>query len=299
MGYDIVVEPVKYEETETENKAGLGLVACDWKQNIGYICAGDIVLISDEDNNKPVIEVILPRKNFIEKQNVYRGAKPFASNIDQVLIVITHSPMFQPSLLDRYLITAEKVGIDCIIFFNKVDTFTESETINKINKFQQIYNNLESITWVKGSTYNKNGLDELTKLLNNKKTVITGQSGVGKSTLINTLIPDLNIQTMEISKASGLGKHSTTNSTLYHLDENSFLIDTPGVRSFDTYHFDIEDIMKGFVEIYPFVGTCKFSNCSHIQEKGCSIIEAVKNEDISESRYKSFMQIISEVKNER
>lgn len=289
VGYNVIVQ--------TDSDAPL--IACDWRQNIGAICAGDHVLISESDNDaNPIIEAVLPRKTVIEKQNVYRGAKPFAANIDQILVIITHEPMFQASLLDRYLIMANVVGIDCLVYFNKTDILTDPKVIAHIDHLQAIYEKIPGVTWVRGSLKAQHGLDALTQQLDNRKTVITGQSGVGKSTLINALIPDINIQTMSISQASGLGRHSTTNSTLYRLDKSlmhaGILIDTPGVRSFDTYHLNTAQIENGFAEIQPFLGYCRFSNCSHTHEKHCAVKNAIIDGDISELRYHSFLQILEE-----
>lgn len=292
MGYNIIVQTTAHSP----------LLACDWRQNIGAICAGDQVLISDSVNDEnPIIEAVLPRRTVIEKQNIYRGAKPFASNINQILVVITHEPMFQPSLLDRYIIMASVVGIDCLIYFNKTDSLSSDSVAEHINRLQRIYENIPAVRWVSGSIKTQHGLDALITQLDNRSTVIAGQSGVGKSTLINALIPDINVQTMSISEASGLGRHSTTNSTLYRLDERTMhsgiLIDTPGVRSFDTYHLSPEQVENGFAEIQPFLGHCQFSDCSHTHEKKCAIKTAIDSRQISKLRYNSFLQILKESQN--
>lgn len=293
MGYNIIVQTAP----------DANLLACDWRQNIGAVCAGDQVLVTeqanlDTDNQHYRIEAVLPRHSVIEKQNVYRGAKPFAANIDQILVIITHEPMFQPSLLDRYLAMANVIGVDCLIYFNKTDLLTDKNTTAHIARMQAIYEKIPRIHWVNGSLKTEHGLADLSTALTNRKTVITGQSGVGKSTLINALIPDIEVQTMSISTASGLGRHSTTNSTLYRLNQasmsNGTLIDTPGVRSFDTYHLSPQQINNGFAEIQPYLGYCRFSDCSHTHETDCAIKQAVVDARISEMRYDSFLQMLNE-----
>ncbi len=299
MGYNIVVQ----------TQAGAPLLACDWRQHIGAICAGDQVLITEQNSAQTAdkqqktesnyrIEAVLPRASVIEKQNVYRGAKPFAANINQLLVIITHEPMFQASLLDRYLVMANVVGVEALIYFNKTDTLTDADTLAHVKRLQAIYEAIPNVRWVNGSLKTAHGLDALLAQLSHRKTVITGQSGVGKSTLINALIPDIDIQTMSISEASGLGRHSTTNSTLYRLNpdmtEEGILIDTPGVRSFDTYHLSPDAIERGFSEISPLLGSCQFSDCSHTHESGCAIKHAVEQGDISQLRYDSFLQALTE-----
>lgn len=293
MGYNIIVQ----------QQPDSPLLACDWRQNIGAMCAGDQVLMIEQSNigidqSHYRIEAVLPRQTVIEKQNVYRGAKPFAANIDQMLVIITHEPMFQPSLLDRYIVMSSVVGIDCLIYFNKTDILTDSQTITHIDRMQKIYETIPKVRWVRGSIKTERGLDALKTQLDNRKTVITGQSGVGKSSLINALIPDINIQTKSISEASGLGRHSTTNSTLYRLDKHrmhsGILIDTPGVRSFDTYHLSPTEIERGFADIEPYLGYCQFSNCSHTHEKHCALKNAVSDDKISDLRYHSFLQMLTE-----
>lgn len=299
LGYQVICQPLQ-TDANTDNQ----LLACDWRQNLGSLCVGDRVLITLEAE-KGVVEAVLPRKNVIEKYNTYKGARALAANIDLLLVVLTLKPLFQPSLLDRYLVSANRLGLETYVFFNKVDLLVDADTDTQkmVTECEQIYSHIPDCHWLNGSAKQGLGLDVLQNVLANKVTVIAGQSGVGKSSLINALIPDLNIQTKSISEVSGLGRHSTTNSTLYHLSETGLeqgsLIDTPGVRSFETVHYDKTVIEAGYREIAPFLGRCQFSDCSHTHEKNCSIISALNDKAISQLRYDSFIQMLSEVENEK
>jgi len=274
------------------------LLACDWRQNIGTLCIGDRVLINQCEHNTGIIEAILPRQNHIEKQNTYRGAKPFAANIDQLLVIISHKPMLQASLLDRYIVTANHMGIHCSIYFNKTDSLAQATVKAHIDHIAGIYQKLGEVTWLNGSVKTGDGIERLQRQLNGQCTLLVGQSGVGKSSLIKRLVADVDIQTQNISAASGLGRHSTTNSTLYYLPQQlGTIIDTPGIRSFNIYHLSPSQIATGFSDIAPFIEQCRFSDCSHTHEKYCAVKEAIAAEKISQLRYDSFLQILSEAKN--
>lgn len=304
LGYQVICQCLEqdtgqYLEQHPEQRLGQQygeLLLCDWRQNMGALCVGDRVLLTLEAETG-MVEALLPRKNMIEKYNSYKGMRPLAANIDLLLVVVTVEPLLQTSLLDRYLVAATALGLETLIFFNKCDVLAtvDANTKQSIDNYQQIYQSIADCQWLNGSAKKGLGLTEIKQQLADKITVITGQSGVGKSSLINALIPDLNIQTMTISEISKLGRHSTTNSTLYHLEKIGGLIDTPGVRSFETSYFDKSAIEAGFREIAPFLGGCHFSDCSHTHEKNCSIISALENKEISQLRYDSFIQMLSEL----
>lgn len=292
LGYQVICQSLVPQSEEKNGE----LLLCDWRQNMGALCVGDRVLLTLEAETG-MVEALLPRKNVIEKYNSYKGMRPLAANIDLLLVVVTVEPLLQTSLLDRYLVAATALGLKTLIFFNKCDVLAtvDANTKQSIDNYQQIYQSIADCQWLNGSAKKGLGLTEIKQQLADKITVITGQSGVGKSSLINALIPDLNIQTMTISEISKLGRHSTTNSTLYHLGETGGLIDTPGVRSFETSYFDKSAIEAGFREIVPFLRGCHFSDCSHTHEKNCSIISALENKEISQLRYDSFIQMLSEL----
>ncbi|UJF23721.1 ribosome small subunit-dependent GTPase A [Suttonella sp. R2A3] len=267
------------------------LLAADWRKSLGDIAVNDRVRISKTDATHAVIEAIHPRQQTLYK---WQGRKPraVASHVAQLLVVIAAKPQWQSGLIDRYLIAAYEAGISVAIACNKLDLLDEAAQ----NDWQQelaAYHQL-NYTLFPLSVHQSEGIDALKTWLDNKETVICGQSGVGKSSLIRTLVPDSDIWVQSLSEVTNLGRHTTTNSRRYPLPGGGAVIDTPGVRGFAVTHLTREDIICGFRDIAPFVGQCRFSNCSHQHEPDCAVLEAVNKEQISAARYHSMMQILEE-----
>lgn len=253
------------------------------KQNISP-CAGDRVVLSDIDGNTAVIDKILPRKNSI--------IRPPLANLDcMVFVISTCEPAPNLTLLDKFLAIAEYKGIKSIIAVTKIDLL-------KNNSLVDIYKNsgaeFREIDYADPASYMK-----LYDMLAGKVSAFTGNTGVGKSTLLNHIVPELEIRTGEVSKKLGRGRHTTRTVELYKLDNGGYIADTPGFSTFETQKYDIirKDELAGcFPEFRGYEGKCRFPDCAHIKEKGCAVLEAVKNGHIPESRHNSYAEMYEEAK---
>ncbi|PIE82243.1 MAG: ribosome small subunit-dependent GTPase A [Cardiobacteriales bacterium] len=270
-------------------------IAADWRKQTGSIACNDRVLISKIGNDRAIIEAIFPHEKTLYKWSG-RKLKPLVSHIDQLLIVIAVKPEWQSNLLDRYLIAAQASDIDVAILCNKLDLADKAIT-QDIHQRLQPYADLGYPLFY-SSLENNIGISELSAWLAGKQTVICGQSGVGKSSLISHLIPDLNIWTQAISAATELGRHTTTNLRRYpyhpSAHQEGAIIDTPGVRGFAIPHLSREQIISGFKDISPYTTQCKFNDCSHRHEPQCAVLAALNAKTIYPQRYDSMMQLLDE-----
>ncbi len=276
---------------ESEDKK---LHRCVARQNLGAQVCGDKVIWQPAlaDNNQGVIIAVEERKSLLQKPGFGGKLKPMAANIDQIVIVSAIQPEPKPYLIDRYLIAAENLPATPIILINKIDLLEEEEKEkidNLINSYTKIGYNV-----ISASSVIDHGFDELLSALKDHTSIFVGLSGVGKSSLINHLMPELNIRVGELSEASGEGTHTTTSSTLYSLPAGGVLIDSPGVRDFGLWNTSAEEILNGFIELHDYIGHCKFSNCSHTHEPGCAIQQALKDGKISQLRFNNYQKIIRE-----
>ena len=263
---------------------------CVQRQNMDALACGDhIVWRSQSGGNDGVIVALGERGNLLSKPDYSGNVKPVAANIDQVGIVAAPIPVLNEFLIDRYLVEINRMGAEAIIVINKTDLLNSEERMAlelRLSDYQRIgYPVLFS------STVAEVGLRALRDRLKSKTSILVGQSGVGKSSLINALLPDLDIRTQAVSAATGHGTHTTTTSTLYHLPEGGDLVDSPGIRSFELYALSEHELADGFVEFAPFIGQCKFSDCSHREEPGCKILQAVEDGAISQRRFESYHQL--------
>ncbi len=260
------------------------LYQCTGRQNIELSVAGDQVIFQEISGNKGVVSALLERDNTLK-----RSHKLIAANIDQLWLIVAIEPHYQFELIDRYLVVAENAGLPINIVVNKIELNDKNEQLE--NNFS-IYESIGySVFYL--SVKEKINIDQFKASLNDKSHIFLGQSGVGKSSLINELIPDLNLRVNEISNKSKLGKHTTTNTTLYHIPSGGDLIDSPGVREFQLNDLSDQEILNGFREFKPFVGQCKFRNCAHINEPNCTIKNAVDSGEINQKRYESYLALIS------
>ena len=260
------------------------------------IAVGDYVEYDLEETSDAVTGVITTihdRKNYIVRKsvNLSKQLHIIASNIDRLFILVTiNNPITTTSFIDRLLVTAEAYGIEAIIVFNKVDTFNE-ETLDEQLFLQHVYTEI-GYQCIRVSASEGKGLDKLKDLMRDKVSMFTGHSGVGKSTLVNALEPSLNLKTKQISDQHQQGQHTTTFAEMFDLSFGARIIDTPGIRGFGIVEMEKQEIGGYFPEFFALRDKCKFNNCLHKEEPHCAIKEALDNDEIFWSRYKSYTQIL-------
>ncbi|SMN15559.1 Ribosome small subunit-stimulated GTPase EngC [uncultured Candidatus Thioglobus sp.] len=259
------------------------LFQCTGRRNIELSVAGDQVIFQTTEDNKGVVTALLDRAN-----SLTRSQKLIAANIDELWLVVAIEPHYQFELIDRYLVVAENAGLPINIVVNKIELSDDFEQVKYDFSMYESVGYKVSYLSVKEQT----NVAKFKAQLNHKTHIFLGQSGVGKSSLINELIPDLNLRVNELSSKSKLGKHTTTNTTLYHIPSGGDLIDSPGIREFQLDDLTDKEILSGFREFKPFIGECKFRNCVHIKEPKCAIKTSVENGDIHPMRYTNYLQLI-------
>jgi len=258
---------------------------CTSRQNIGLSVAGDEVIFQPADSIEGIVTAILPRVNELSQKN-----KLIAVNIEQLWLVVSIEPHYQFELIDRYLIMAENSNLPINIIVNKIELLGDLDQLTKDFSLYQKINYQVHFVSIKKQL----NLDSLKNQLANKTNIFLGQSGVGKSSLINTLIPDLELRVSEISLKSKLGKQTTTNTTIYHIPSGGNLIDSPGIREFQLDDFDAKEIVNGFREFKALARQCRFRNCQHINEPDCAVKIALDAGEIHPSRYKNYINLLPE-----
>lgn len=249
---------------------------CVYRRTVGRPVCGDQVLVdTDQGDSNPVNE-ILPRKNsFVRGQRDGRK-QIMAANLDQVAIVIAPEPAPSKDLLDRYLVAVLSLGIKPLIVVNKSELLPKVAAecpapFNRLVQYAELGHRM-----VKTSCKTEPGIAQLQELLQDQTSIVVGQSGVGKSSLINALVPDLDLQTQTLSRSTGKGRHTTTSTLMYRLPGNGRLIDSPGVWEFGLWNMDQHELLRGYPEFSLAQGMCKFRDCSHVNEPGCAISAAVQ-----------------------
>lgn len=264
---------------------------CVSRANIKSLVAGDQIVWCAGSDLTGVIESRLPRENLLERPDNFGKLKPVAANIDQILIVVACEPAPQPNLIDRYLVAAELMEIDPIIVLNKADLLDEYNT-EIIQSTLDIYRELDyPVIQIACSRHQEAQLNDLPEHINNKTSIVVGQSGVGKSSLINKLLPDAQLRVGGLSELTREGTHTTSMAKLFHLPDGGQLIDSPGIRDFSLWHINHQQLQQGFREIAALLGHCKFRDCKHETEPGCAIIAAAEEYLIDPERFESYERI--------
>ena len=287
----VVTRHAKHADVETETGA---IYRCNLRRTLKNVVVGDQVSWREGSEQlqgiSGVIEAVYPRRNELSRPDYYDGIKVMAANIDQIIIVSAVLPTLSLNIIDRYLVICETANIPALIVLNKVDLLSEAER-QAVKKQLAIYERIGYETLMLSADSGEN-MEQLHRYLQKGTSIFVGQSGVGKSSLINQLLPEVQALTGEISDISGLGQHTTTASRLYHLPLGGNLIDSPGIREFGLWHLEPNQITLGYREFQSVLGTCKFRDCKHLNDPGCAIREAVENGLIDAIRFENYHRLI-------
>ncbi|WP_028300806.1 small ribosomal subunit biogenesis GTPase RsgA [Oceanospirillum beijerinckii] len=280
---------VDVESLEGEAKGSIN--RCYMRANVDALVTGDRVVWRPGADNDGIVLTRLKRENALVRPDTKGQIKPVAANIDYIVIVFAPEPYAHANLIDRYIVAAENTGIEPVLLLNKTDLLNSDNAprlLDMAERYQQI-----GYKVLTASTVDEDGLELLKSLLDHKVSVFVGQSGVGKSSLVNTLLPGINLKVGELSEQTRKGMHTTTTAMLFHMPDGGDLIDSPGIREFGLWHIEERDVAEGFREFDGLLGTCKFRDCRHRQEPGCSLREAYEDGRISEERMESYHRIVN------
>jgi ribosome biogenesis GTPase len=263
---------------------------CLMRRNLPSLVCGDNVIWQPGPDNTGVVVAMEPRQSLLERPDADNQLKPVAANISQILVVAAPEPALDVDLINRYFVAAEMTGIPPVLIINKIDLLSEAD-LNKLRARFQAYEDI-GYSVIYATTKQAHGLDDLLEHLRDKTSIFVGQSGVGKSSLIQVLLPEEELRVSALSESSGEGRHTTTTTQLYHFATGGELIDSPGVRSFRLGHVSRREITEGFKEFRPYLGQCRFSDCRHTVEPDCALLDAVAAGKISTERFESYQRII-------
>ena len=259
------------------------------------VAVGDYVTFSVTPEGEGLISEIAERKNYVVRRpaNLSKQRHIIAANVDQALLIVTvNYPETSTTFIDRFLATCEAYRVPAKIIINKKDLYSEEELEymrNLMFLYEQVGYQCFAVSALTGE-----GVEDIRSLLSGSVSLLSGNSGVGKSSLINAVCPDFKAKTGEISEIHNKGMHTTTFSEMFELDEGTYLIDTPGIKGFGTIDFEKEEVGHFFPEIFRISKDCRFGNCTHVHEPGCAVIKAVEESYISQSRYNSYLSVMED-----
>jgi ribosome biogenesis GTPase / thiamine phosphate phosphatase len=293
---------VKDKTGRIHNARIKGVLKIDEITSTNPIAVGDEVEmeIESETEETAIISQILPRRNYINRQSPRAKHQHhiIAANLDQSLLVATlKEPKTSQGFIDRFLVASEAYHVPALIVFNKSDLYKKKEA-EKYNEWKEMYEAIGYKVFL-ASVKDNQGIAELVLQLKDKTTLISGHSGVGKSSLLNSILPTLELRTQDVSGWSGKGLHTTTFAEMYDLPKGGRLIDTPGMREFGIVDISKQELSHYFPEMRERLNDCQFNNCLHINEPGCAIKDAVANGDIHEDRYVSYYSILESIEDKR
>jgi ribosome biogenesis GTPase len=259
------------------------------------VAVGDIVHIAVNQEGTAFITDIEDRRNYIirRSQNLSKQSHIIAANVDQAFLIVTlRFPETSTTFIDRFLASAEAYDVPVVLVFNKTDLLNDDD-LHLMEMMMSLYDSIGYKCFAI-SAANNEGIDALLPILKDKITLLSGNSGVGKSTLINLILPEANLRTAEISDAHNTGMHTTTFSEMLQLPCGGYIIDTPGIKGFGSFDMQPEEITSYFPEIFRFSKNCRFSNCTHTHEPGCAVIDAIEKHYIAQSRYQSYLSMFAD-----
>ena len=287
---------VRLDDGNTVNCKMRGVLRLKGLRCTNPVAVGDIVQVEDKGGDAPVVGAIEPRRNYIIRRasNLSKEFQIIAANLDQAVLVVTlFNPETSTTFIDRFLATAEAYQVPAVLAFNKVDLLTTDEMRQQLTDLKALYERI-GYPVVAMSASSGEGTEQLREILSGKMSLLSGNSGVGKSSIINLLIPDAHVRVGDVSHTHHKGMHTTTFSELLDLPGGGALIDTPGVKAFGTIDFERAEVAHYFPEIFRISHNCRFNNCTHTHEPGCAVLDAVEEGNIARSRFISYMSILEE-----
>ncbi|MCW8924726.1 MAG: ribosome small subunit-dependent GTPase A [Xanthomonadales bacterium] len=269
---------------------------CKFRRKVGRPYCGDEVVVDVADDDSLVVESIRERRNCFVRSDDRQRRRIVAANLDRVLIVVASRPLPSRDLMERYLLAVHSLGIEPVIVLNKVDlevpageTAAGTEVLAHMPDYEAL-----GYTVIRTSCKGAPGISNLHPVLHDRTSILVGQSGVGKSSLINQLLPDLELQTGALSNATGKGTHTTTTTIMYRFTGGGFLIDSPGVWEYGIWKLEPHELAAGFIEFQPWLGQCRFNNCLHATEPDCAIKQAVADIKIRQWRYDAYLRLLEQ-----
>ena len=292
---------VRLDDGNTVNCKMRGVLRLKGLRCTNPVAVGDRVQVEDKGGDAPVVGDIEPRRNYIIRRssNLSKEFQIIAANLDQAVLVATlTNPETSTTFIDRFLATAEAYQVPAVLAFNKIDLLDTDEWRSRLDELKTLY---ESIGYpvIAMSAATGEGADALRAQLAGKMSLLSGNSGVGKSSIINLLVPDAHVRVGDVSHTHHKGMHTTTFSELLDLPGGGAIIDTPGVKAFGTIDFERAEVAHYFPEIFRISDDCRFNNCTHSHEPGCAVLEAVEQGNIAPSRFTSYLSILEEDPNNK